>query len=80
MQPPLPGDKTAGFIGLIAGFLSILIAVVVIVQLTNRKFETHGAAPHAPPNAAPHAPAVAPPLTPPGPSPTGAAAPAPAPH
>jgi hypothetical protein len=58
MHPPLPEDKKAGYIGLIAGLLSILVTVVVIVELTNRKFESHAAAPHAPPAAG--APASAP--------------------
>jgi hypothetical protein len=73
MHPPLPGDKSAGFIGLVAGSISILIVVYAIVLLTNRKFEGHAAAPasgqHAPPAAgataagapAPGAPAPAPP-------------------
>ncbi len=44
MHPPLPGDKRAGFIGLIATAVSILIVVVAIVLLTNRAFEGHGPA------------------------------------
>jgi hypothetical protein len=60
MAHPLPEDKSAGYIGLIAGFVSIVITVVVIVQLTSRKFEGHAAAPNAPPAAGGTAPAPAP--------------------
>jgi hypothetical protein len=74
MHPPLPEDKRAGYVGLIAGFISIVITVMVIVELTNRKFDSHEAAPHAPPAAG--APAQGAPPPPGG----GAAAPAPAPH
>jgi hypothetical protein len=59
MHPPLPQDKRAGFLGLIAGFISILITVIVIVELTNRKFDSHTAAPHAPTPAGATAPAPA---------------------
>jgi predicted cobalt transporter CbtA len=58
MQPPLPGDKVAGYVGMIAGFVTILITVVVITRLTSRSFESHAGAPHAP--AAAGAPAPAP--------------------
>ena len=69
MHPPLPQDKRAGYIGLIAGFISIVITVIVIVELTNRSFDSH-AAPHGPPAAgAQHAP-----------PPAGTPAPAPATH
>jgi hypothetical protein len=57
MAHPLPEDKKAGYIGLVAGFLTILITIVVIVELTSRKFESHTAAPHAPPAAGTAAPA-----------------------
>jgi hypothetical protein len=60
MHPPLPGDKGAGYVGLIAGLVSIIITVVVIVQLTHRKFDSHTAAPHGPPPASAHTPAPAP--------------------
>jgi hypothetical protein len=60
MHPPLPEDKRAGYIGLIAGLVSIVITVVVIVELTNRKFDSHAAAPHGPPPAGAPAPAPAP--------------------
>jgi hypothetical protein len=57
MAHPLPGDKAAGYIGLVAGFLAIVITVVAIAELTNRSFESHAAAPHAPPPAGAPAPA-----------------------
>jgi hypothetical protein len=57
MSHPLPQDKTAGYIGLVGGFLAIAITVFAIVQLTNRKFASHEAAPHAPPPAGAPAPA-----------------------
>jgi predicted cobalt transporter CbtA len=57
MSHPLPQDKTAGYVGLVAGLVSIIITVVIIVELTNRKFESHAAAPHAPPAAEAPAPA-----------------------
>jgi hypothetical protein len=57
MAHPLPQDKRAGYLGLIAGLLSIIITVIVIVELTSRKFESHAAAPHAPPAAGAPAPA-----------------------
>jgi hypothetical protein len=60
MHPPLPVDKRAGYIGLVAGLLSIIVTVVVIVELTNRRFDSHGAAPHGPPPAGAPAPAPAP--------------------
>ena len=54
MTHPLPEDKRAGYVGLIAGLVSIIITVIAIVELTNRKFESHAAAPHGspPPGAA----------------------------
>ncbi|MFN2567792.1 MAG: hypothetical protein ABR499_22590 [Gemmatimonadaceae bacterium] len=72
MHPPLPGDKSAGFIGLIAGAVSIFIVVYAIVLLTNRKFESHG-------RAAAHPPAAGAPATgaPAAGQPAGATAPAP---
>jgi hypothetical protein len=69
MAHPLPEDKRAGYIGLVAGLVSIIITVVAIVELTNRAFESHAAAPHGPPP---------PGATQPGPPPPRA--PAPAPH
>jgi hypothetical protein len=60
MHPPLPPDKRAGYLGLIAGLVSIIITVILIVELTNRKFDSHEAAPHSPPPAGQSAPAPAP--------------------
>ncbi len=59
MHPPLPGDKPAGFIGLVAGALSIFVVIYTIVLLTNKKFEGHRAAgaQHSPPAAGAPAPA-----------------------
>jgi uncharacterized membrane protein YagU involved in acid resistance len=57
MTHPLPEDKRAAYIGLVAGLVSIIITVVAIVELTNRKFESHAPAPHAPPPAGAPAPA-----------------------
>ena len=57
MSHPLPEDKTFGYIGLVGGFVAIAITVFTIVQLTNRKFASHAAAPHAPAPAAAPAPA-----------------------
>jgi predicted cobalt transporter CbtA len=57
MSHPLPQDKMAGYIGLVAGLVSIIITVVTIVELTNRRFESHAAPPHAPPAAEAPAPA-----------------------
>ena len=36
MHPPLPGDKSAGFIGLAAGTVSIFVIVYAIVLLTTK--------------------------------------------
>ena len=47
MHPPLPGDKRAAFIGLVAAAVSILVVVYAIVLLTNRAFEGHAPAPAA---------------------------------
>jgi hypothetical protein len=57
MQPPLPGDKLAGYVGMIVGFVAILLTVVVITELTSRRFGSHAAAPNAPPAAGASAPA-----------------------
>ncbi|MDQ3998536.1 MAG: hypothetical protein M3303_16115 [Gemmatimonadota bacterium] len=70
MQPPLPGDKVAGYFGMVAGFVMILVTVFVITKLTSRSFASHAAAPHSPPPAGAKAPTAQP----------GAPAPAPAPH
>jgi hypothetical protein len=57
MSHPLPQDKRAGYIGLVGGLLAIIVTVVTIVELTNRKFESHRTTPHAPPPAGAAAPA-----------------------
>ena len=41
------GDARAAFMGLILGMIALLAIVYTIVQLTNRKFEGHAAAPAA---------------------------------
>jgi hypothetical protein len=51
MAHPLPEDKKAGYVGLVAGLLMIILTVIVIVELTSRKFESHAAGVSAP---APH--------------------------
>jgi hypothetical protein len=54
MSAPHPGDKSAGFIGLILGSIAIFVIVFAIVRLTNAKYAGHEA------GAATHAPAAAP--------------------
>ncbi|HKV49967.1 MAG TPA: hypothetical protein VJO52_02105 [Gemmatimonadaceae bacterium] len=39
MAPPLPGDKKAGFTGLIVGAIVIFCIMFSIVLLTNRHYE-----------------------------------------
>ena len=46
MAAPLPGDKRAGFTGLIVGGLVVGLMTWGIVHLTNKKFE--GREGHAP--------------------------------
>ena len=41
-------DKAAAFVGLIGGAILILIMVLVVINLTNRKFAGHSAAAGAP--------------------------------
>ena len=41
MAAPLPGDKTAGFTGLIVGAVLLFIALFGIVHLTNVKYASH---------------------------------------
>ena len=48
MAAPLPGDKKAGFMGLIIGSIAIGAIVVGITYLTNRKFDAHEGAGHPP--------------------------------
>jgi hypothetical protein len=57
MAHPLPEDKRAAFVGLIAGLVAIIATIVVISQLTARNFESHSPAPHAPPATGQTAPA-----------------------
>ena len=79
MHPPLPGDKRAGYLGLVVGFVAILVTVFLIVELTSRKFEGHAAAPHAgaPAAGAPAAHGTPPPTgTPTSGAPTQSAPPA----
>jgi hypothetical protein len=38
MSAPHPGDKSAGFIGLILGAIAIFVLVFAIVTLTNAKY------------------------------------------
>ena len=39
MAAPLPGDKRAGYMGLIFGGISVFLIAWSIVHFTNRKFE-----------------------------------------
>lgn len=41
MSAPLPGDKPAGYIGLIAGAIVIFGILYGMVQWTNGRFEGH---------------------------------------
>lgn len=43
-----PQDKPAAFVGLIGGFVLVLVMVIAIVAWTNTKFEGHGPAATAP--------------------------------
>ncbi len=47
MAAPLPGDKRAGFMGLIFGAIAIGAIVWGIAHLTNRKFDAHEGAGHS---------------------------------
>ena len=44
MAAPLPGDKRAGFLGLIFGAIAVGAILWGITHLTNRKFDAHEAA------------------------------------
>jgi hypothetical protein len=44
MAPPLPGDKPAGYTGLIVAAIFLGGLLYGIVQLTNQKFEAHSKA------------------------------------
>ena len=39
MAPPLPGDKRAGFMGLIFGGIAVFLIAWGIVHLTNKSYE-----------------------------------------
>ena len=41
MAAPLPGDKSAGFTGLIVGAIVVFLIAWGIVHLTNRKYAGH---------------------------------------
>ena len=48
MSAPQPGDKSAGFTGLILGAIAIFIVLFAIVRLTNAKYAgEHESAPAA---------------------------------
>ena len=47
MTAPQPGDKSAGFTGLILGAIAIFIVLFAIVRLTNAKYAGHSEAPAA---------------------------------
>jgi hypothetical protein len=55
MSAPHPGDKSAGFTGLILGAIAIFLIVFAIIRLTNAKYEHEqpAAAPAAAPTATP---------------------------
>jgi hypothetical protein len=57
MSAPQPGDKSAGFAGLILGGIALFVIMFGIVRWTNSQFADHGAA-EAPGAAAPAAPAA----------------------
>ena len=44
MSAPLPGDKRAGYMGLIFGAIAVGAILWGISHLTNRKFDAHEAA------------------------------------
>lgn len=49
MSAPLPGDKSAGFTGLILGAIALFVLIFAIVRLTNASYanEHEGAKPAA---------------------------------
>jgi hypothetical protein len=48
MSAPQPGDKSAGFTGLILGSIAIFVLVFAIVRITNAKYSgEHTEAPAA---------------------------------
>ena len=44
MSAPQPGDKSAGFSGLILGAIALFVMMFGIVRMTNAKYAGHGAA------------------------------------
>ncbi|MGH7647653.1 MAG: hypothetical protein ACREND_06015 [Gemmatimonadaceae bacterium] len=47
MAAPLPGDKKAGFTGLVVGAIVLLCVIYSIIMLTNRHYEGKAAEPAA---------------------------------
>lgn len=47
MSAPEPGDKSAGFTGLILGAIAVFLVMFAIVRLTNAKYAGHSEAPAA---------------------------------
>ena len=47
MSAPQPGDKAAGFSGLILGAIVLFVVMFAIVRMTNAKYAGHAAAPAA---------------------------------
>ena len=47
MAPPLPGDKKAGFTGLVVGAIVIFCLMYSIVLLTNRHYAGRASGPAA---------------------------------
>lgn len=47
MSAPQPGDKSAGFTGLILGAIAIFLVMFAIVRLTNAKYAGHSESPAA---------------------------------
>jgi hypothetical protein len=45
MSAPQPGDKAAGFSGLILGAIVLFVMMFAIVRMTNAKYAGHAAAP-----------------------------------
>ena len=47
MTAPEPGDKSAGFTGLILGAIAVFLVLFAIVRLTNMKYAGHSEKPAA---------------------------------
>ena len=54
MSAPQPGDKSAGFTGLILGAITLFVIVFAIVRMTNAKYAGHAEGAEAPPAATSH--------------------------